>query len=79
MVLVLLRTAFLLYAAALLRWPLHPMGYIFTGFCWIGSVTAGWFFKWLAVRYGGAQTYRSLLPYFWTCSERSLCAYFGLP
>ena len=25
---------------------------------------AGWFFKWLAVRYGGAQTYRSLLPLF---------------
>ena len=61
-------TAFLAFMRQhFLRWPLHPMGYIFgTGFGWLlwGSVMAGWFFKWLAVRYGGAQTYRSLLPLF---------------
>ena len=61
-------TAFLAFMRQhFLRWPLHPMGYIFgTGFGWLvwGSVMAGWFCKWLAVRYGGAQTYRSLLPLF---------------
>ena len=50
-----------------LRWPFHPMGYVFgTGFGWLvwGSVLVGWLCKWLAVRYGGAQTYRRLLPFF---------------
>ena len=39
-----------------LRWPLHPMGFVFgTGFGWLvwGSVFCGWLCKWLAVRYGG--------------------------
>jgi hypothetical protein len=50
-----------------LRWPLHPMGFVFgTGFGWIvwGSVFCGWLCKWLAVRYGGAQTYRRVMPFF---------------
>ena len=50
-----------------LRWPLHPMGFVFgTGFGWVvwGSVFCGWFCKWLAVRYGGAQTYRRVMPFF---------------
>ena len=50
-----------------LRWPLHPMGFVFgTGFGWLvwGSVFCGWLCKWLAVRYGGAQTYRRVLPFF---------------
>jgi len=50
-----------------LRWPLHPMGYIFgTGFGWLiwGPALFGWLCKWLTVRYGGAQTYRRLMPFF---------------
>ena len=50
-----------------LRWPLHPMGFVFgTGFGWLvwGSVLCGWLCKWLAVRYGGAQTYRRVMPFF---------------
>ena len=50
-----------------LRWPLHPMGFVFgTGFGWLvwGSVLCGWLCKWLAVRYGGARTYRRVLPFF---------------
>ena len=50
-----------------LRWPFHPMGYVFgTGFGWLvwGPALVGWLCKWLSVRYGGAQTYRRLLPFF---------------
>ncbi|MFT5086668.1 MAG: hypothetical protein ACI906_004457 [Candidatus Latescibacterota bacterium] len=50
-----------------LRWPFHPMGYIFgTGFGWLvwGSALVGWLCKWLTVRYGGAQTYRRIMPFF---------------
>ena len=50
-----------------LRWPLHPMGFVFgTGFGWLiwGSVFCGWLCKWLVVRYGGAQTYRRVMPFF---------------
>ena len=50
-----------------LRWPLHPMGFVFgTGFGWLvwGSVFCGWLCKWLAVRYGGAQSYRRFMPFF---------------
>ena len=60
-----------------LRWPLHPMGFVFgTGFgglVW-GSVLCGWLCKWLVVRYGGAQTYRRVMPFFlgMICGEVAL-------
>ncbi len=50
-----------------LRWPLHPMGYIWgIGFGWMmwGAALTGWLCKWLTVRYGGAATYRRARPLF---------------
>jgi hypothetical protein len=50
-----------------LRWPLHPMGFVYgTGFGWMvwGSFVVGWLCKWLAVRYGGASTFGRLKPFF---------------
>ncbi|MFC1525680.1 DUF6785 family protein [Candidatus Latescibacterota bacterium] len=50
-----------------LRWPFHPMGFVFgIGFGWRiwGPVLVGWLCKWLTVRYGGATTYRKVLPFF---------------
>ena len=51
----------------LLRWPFHPMGFVFgTGFGWMiwGSALLGWVCKWLTVRYGGATTFRKVRPFF---------------
>jgi hypothetical protein len=50
-----------------LRWPLHPIGYIYgTGFGWLiwGAALTGWAAKWLVSRYGGARTYRTVRPVF---------------
>ncbi len=50
-----------------LRWPLHPIGYIYgTGFGWPvwGAAFVGWFCKWLVSHYGGATTYRKVRPLF---------------
>ena len=50
-----------------LRWPLHPIGYIYgIGFGWAvwGGAFTGWLAKWLVTRYGGARTYRRVRPFF---------------
>ena len=50
-----------------LRWPLHPMGFIYgTGFGWFvwGASFVGWFCKWVVTRYGGARTYLTVRPFF---------------
>lgn len=50
-----------------LRWPLHPMGFIYgTGFGWFvwGASFVGWFCKWVVARYGGARTYLTVRPFF---------------
>ncbi len=50
-----------------LRWPFHPIGYIFAvGFgkaIW-GSILVGWFLKWIIVKYGGAVIFRRAKPFF---------------
>ncbi len=63
--------------------PLHPLGFVYgTGFgrlIW-GSALAGWGVKVLAVRYGGAGTYRRLRPFFlgMICGDLFMRAVWGL-
>jgi len=63
--------------------PLHPLGFVYgTGFgrlIW-GSALAGWAVKVLAVRYGGAATYRRLRPFFlgMICGDLFMRAVWGL-
>ena len=49
-------------------WYLHPVGYAVSG-SWainplIGSIFAGWFLKWLILRFGGIKTHRAATPFF---------------
>jgi hypothetical protein len=57
----------LLMRQRFLRWPLHPMGFVYgTGFGWFvwGASFVGWFCKWVVARYGGARTYLKVRPFF---------------
>ena len=51
----------------IIRWPFHPVGYICgTGFghlFWSGMLM-GWVSKWIVVRYGSADLYRRMRPFF---------------
>jgi hypothetical protein len=49
-------------------WPLHPLGYALANtesmdYMWFPFLLA-WLAKWLTVRYGGIQAYRTALPFF---------------
>lgn len=62
-------TAFMLFMRAkFLWWPLNPVGYLVCGSwpiteIWF-SVMIGWVFKASVMTFGGAKTYRQVLPFF---------------
>lgn len=64
----LMTTAFMLLRSYFVWWPLHPVGYVIANTntmtnTWLPFFIA-WLVKTLALRYGGARTYRLLLPFF---------------
>jgi hypothetical protein len=51
----------------IIRWPFHPVGYICgTGFGYLfwSGMLMGWVSKWIVVRYGSADLYRRIRPFF---------------
>jgi hypothetical protein len=63
-----LAAVMLVLRAKFLWWPLHPYGFIMSGTwamsrIWF-SILVGWIFKSAVMSFGGAQTYRKVLPAF---------------
>jgi len=63
-----LTAVMLVLRAKFLWWPLHPYGFIMSGTwamsrIWF-SILIGWIFKAVVMGFGGAQTYRKILPAF---------------
>jgi hypothetical protein len=60
--------AMLVLRARYLWWPLHPLGLVICSqiaFIWIWfSVFLGWLAKACVMRFGGANLYRKVLPFF---------------